>query len=360
MGVTVRLSEIASALGLDWEGRDLSLEALAGLDDAGEGDLTFVTGPRYARAFERSRAGAFLLPPDFESLGRPCLRTPAPYRDFARAIELILPAPQAPPAGVHPTAVIAEGAWLADDVAIGPLVVVGARCRIGARSVIHPHVTLYADCEIGSDCIIHSGAQLREGTCVGDGVRIQNGAVLGSDGFGHVHGADGMRFLVPHRCPVELGSHVEVGANSTLDASHPGQPRRGHATTRTRIGSGTRIDNLVQVGHGCSLGADNTLCAQVGLAGGTSTEASVLFGGKASSAGHVHLGEGTLIGAQTAITRDTPAGAERLGIPGMERRAWGRFVASRRYLPGLLRRVRAIEERLGLRSGDESRPSDTR
>ncbi|MFQ5699963.1 MAG: hypothetical protein ACE5IL_17000, partial [Myxococcota bacterium] len=160
------------------------------------------------------------------------------------------------------------------------------------------------------------------------------------------------RFLIPHRCPVELGPDVEVGANSTLDASHPGQPRRGHATTRTRVGSGTRIDNLVQVGHGCSLGTDNTLCAQVGLAGGTSTEASVLFGGKASSAGHVHLREGTRIGAQTAVTRDTPPGTQLLGIPGMERRLWGRFVASRRHLPGLLRRVRAIEARLGLRPGE--------
>jgi UDP-3-O-[3-hydroxymyristoyl] glucosamine N-acyltransferase len=346
----VKLRQIAQALGLELEGDpELELRGVGGLEDAVGGELSFATGPRYRAAFAASRASAFLLPPDFESLGRPCLRSLAPYADFARAIDLLLPPLAHPEPAVHPSAVVAADAVLGADVSVGPFAVIGAGSRIGDRSVIHPHVTLYAGCEIGADCVIHAGAQLREGTRLGDRVVVQNGVVLGSDGFGFAHRADGSRFRVPHRSPVEIADDAEIGANSTIDASHPGQRRFGHEVTRTRVGRGVKIDNLVQVGHGCALGEGSTICAQVGLAGSTELGRHVLFAGQSASAGHVRIGDGALIGGRAGVASDVEPGAQLLGAPAMERRAWGRFIASRKRIPELFRRVRALEQRLGLR-----------
>jgi UDP-3-O-[3-hydroxymyristoyl] glucosamine N-acyltransferase len=349
----VKLGEIASRLGLPLEGdADVEIRGLAGLEDAGPADLSFATGPRYRRAFESSGAAAFLLPPDFDPLGRPCLRSSAAYADFARAVDLLLPSASKPRAGVHPTAVLAEGVELGENVSIGAYVVVEPDARIGDGTVVHPHVTVYAGVTIGKECVIHSGAHLREGVRLGDRVVVQNGAVLGSDGFGYAFRADGKRIRVPHRCPVDVGDDTDVGANSTIDASHPGQPRYGHEATRTWIGSGVKIDNLVQVGHGSAVGDGSTLCAQVGLAGGTDVGKGVLFAGQSGSRGHVRIGDGAMVGARAGVASDVEAGAQVLGAPHMERRRWGRATAIFKRLPELLQRVRRIERHLGIKSED--------
>jgi UDP-3-O-[3-hydroxymyristoyl] glucosamine N-acyltransferase len=350
----MKLGEIASTLGLPAEG-DLEVEitGVAGLDDAGPSDLSFVTGPRYRRAFERSAAGAVLLPPGFESHGRACLRSQAPYADFARAIELLMPARPAPEPGVHPLAVVAPDASLGAGVSIGPYAVIGARVRIGEGTRIYPHVTLYDDVEVGRACEIHAGACLREGVRLGDRVRVQNGVVLGADGFGFTFTAEGRRIRVPHRSPVEVGDDCEIGANTTIDASHPGQPRYGHAETRTRLGRNVKLDNLVQVGHGCEIGDGSTLCAQTGLAGSTRVGRNVVFGGQSATAGHLEVGDGSMVGARAAPASDVEPGAQLLGSPAMERRAWGRFVAARKRIPELFYRLRRIEERLGLSRAEQ-------
>jgi UDP-3-O-[3-hydroxymyristoyl] glucosamine N-acyltransferase len=271
----VQLGELAEALGLDFEGDPkLELSGLANLDDATPADLSFVTGEGYRRAFAASKAGACLVPPDFDVTDRACLRSALPYRDFARAVDLYQPS-RRPAPGVHSTAVIAGDAELGDEVSIGPYAVVGAGTRIGDRSVIHAHVTIYPDVVIGVDCEIHSGVHLRAGVVLGDRVGIQSGAVIGSAGFGFVFDRDGKRVRVPHCCPVEIGDDSHVGANTTIDASHPAHPRHGHAETRTRIGKNVIIDNLVQVGHGACLEDGVTLCAQVGLSGSTVVERGV-------------------------------------------------------------------------------------
>jgi UDP-3-O-[3-hydroxymyristoyl] glucosamine N-acyltransferase len=351
----VRLAEIAAALGLALEGDGgLEIEGLGGLDDAGPRDLSFAAGARYRRAFERSRAGAYLLPPGFDAAGRACLRTPRPYADFARAIDLFAPPPPPAEIGVHATAVVAPDARLGRDVSVRAFAVIGAGASVGDRTVLHPHVTLYPGVSIGADCVIHSGAHLREGTRLGDRAVVQNGAVLGSDGFGHVVGADGRRVTLPHRCPVEAGDDVEIGANCAIDASHHGQGKDEAGVTRTRLGDGVKIDNLVQVGHGCAVGEGSTLCAQVGLGGSTTVGRNTLFAGQSASAGHVRIGDGALVGARAAVHDDLEGGAQVLGVPALDRRVWARFVASRARLPGLLRRVRAIERRLGIGSEEGS------
>jgi UDP-3-O-[3-hydroxymyristoyl] glucosamine N-acyltransferase len=344
----LRLAELAAAGAQPCAGDGaLALDGLAGLDDAGPSELSFATGPSYRAQFEASKAGAFLLPPDFDAKGRACLRSPAPYADFARAVELFLPRP-VPAPGVHPTAVVAPDAVLGPGVSIGPLAVVGAGARLGARVRIHSHATVYPGVEIGDDSEIHSGAHLREGSKLGRRVVVNNGAVIGSPGFGFVSRADGTRVRVPHACPVEIGDDCEIGANTTIDASHPGHAKRGHAVVRTRLGAGVKIDNQVQVGHGCEIGDHATLCAHVGLAGSTVVGKYVYMGGKSASAGHLTIGDFSLVGAMSAPAHDLPPGSQVLGVPSMERRLWGRVVAATKRLPELLTRVRRIEKRLGL------------
>ena len=346
----MKLGEIASHLGLALEeGAEVEIRGLARLEDAGPEDLGFVTGPRYRDAFEASRAGAFLVPPGFDTGGRSCLRSRNPYADFARAIALLLPPPHRPERGVDPTAVVASGAEIAEDACIGPYVVLGPRVRIGARTVIHPHVVLYAGVVVGEDCEIHSGAQIRDGVRLRDRVTIDNGAVIGSEGFGYVPLEDGSRLRVPHRCPVTIGDDTDIGANTTIDASHPGHPRSGHPETRTWIGRGVKVDNLVHVAHGCSIGDGSTLCAQVALAGRTEVGRGVLFGGQSASIGGVRIGDGALVGARAGVSGDLEPGAQVLGAPHMERRRWARAMAAFKRLPELVRRVRRIEAQLGLR-----------
>ena len=349
----MQLAEIARALDLPFEGKpDLELSGLAGLEDAGPGELSFVAGARNVSAFKRSRAGAFLLPPDFDAEEHPCLRSAAPYADFARAVDLLVPRPVRPAPGIHPSAVVAPDAQLGQDVSLGPYVVLGAGVRIGDRTIIHPHCTLYAGVQLGADCEVHAGVHLREGVRLGDRVVIQNGAVLGAEGFGFAFRPDGTRVRIPHRCPVEVGDEAEIGSNTTIDASHPGHRRYGHAETRTRIGRAVKIDNLVQVGHGVEVGEGSTLCAFVGMAGGTQVGKHVFFGGASYAKGHIEVGDGSAIAGFSGVTRDLPPGSQVAGMPQMERRLYARVVAAWKRLPDLLRRVRRIEERLGITRED--------
>ncbi len=346
------LADLAAALSLEFEGDgSVSLDGVASLEDAGPSELAFVTGARYQGAFAASRAGAFLLPPGFDALDRPCLRSPAAYADFARAIDLFHPR-RLPAPGIHASAVVASDAVIGAETSVGACAVVGAGARIGARVCIHPHVTVYPDVEIGDDSEIHSGAQLREGVRIGKRVLINNGAVIGAPGFGFTTRADGVRVRIPHVCPVEIGDDSEIGANTTIDASHPGHLRRGHAQVRTRIGVGVKIDNGVQIAHGCEIGDHSTLCAHVGLAGSTVIGRFVYVGGKAASAGHLTIGDLSLVGAMAAVSGDLPPGSQVLGVPAIERGLWAKVIAAQKRLPELLRRVRGIEKRLDRDGGD--------
>jgi UDP-3-O-[3-hydroxymyristoyl] glucosamine N-acyltransferase len=175
--------------------------------------------------------------------------------------------------------------------------------------------------------------------------------VIGADGFGFTARADGRRVRVPHVCPVEIGDDCQIGANTTIDASHPGHPRRGYASVRTRIGAGVIIDNGVQIAHGCEIGDGSTLCAHVGLAGSTVVGRHVYMGGKAASAGHLKIGDLSLVGAMAAAGGDLEPGSQVLGVPAIERRLWAKVIAAQKRLPELLVRVRRLEKKLS--SGGE-------
>ena len=354
----MRAGVLADALGLPLEGdSQIEISGLASLADACEGDLSFVTGPRYRRAFEKSVAGAFLAPVDFEVGDRTCLRTPAPYPDFGRAIDLLYPAPLPPP-GVHPTAVVAGDAKLGPEVSVGPYAVIGERVEIGARTRIHPHVTLYPDCVIGDDSDIHSGAQIHPNVRIGSRVVVHSGAVIGSQGFGFAFRSDGTRVRVPHRAGVVIEDEAEIGANSTIDASHHGHRHDAKGRPSTRIGRAAKIDNQVQVAHGSEVGDGTTLCAGVGIAGGTRIGRNVFFAGQSATSGNLKVGDGTAVFGMSGVMSDTEPGAQLVGVPVLPRTQFFRVLAASKRLPDLLKRVRRLEKRLAGERDQDGTPAE--
>jgi UDP-3-O-[3-hydroxymyristoyl] glucosamine N-acyltransferase len=277
---------------------------------------------------------------------RPALRSRDPGLDFSRAVRWIVPEPL-PPRGVHPTAVVAESARVDRSASLGPHCVVGEGVRIGSRSVLYPGVCVYDGASIGSDCCIHANCVLGRDTVVGDRVTLHPGVVLGGDGFGYVGDGEGGLAKVPQVGRVVVGDDVEIGAGTSVDRGTLGD---------TRIGRGSKIDNLVQIGHNCSIGENVIIVAQVGLAGSTTVERGAVILGQAGAAGHLTIGAGAIVGPQSGLHRDVAPGSYVMGSPQREERGFHRSMAALVRLPGLFARVRAIERRLGLRADSDETP----
>lgn len=332
----MKLSELAARLGASVRGDgSVEIARVAGIDEAGPGDLTFVSNPRYAAKLPSTRASAVIVAPEIET-ALPCLLSANPYLAFARAVAVLDPPPRPAP-GVHPTAQVGAGAVLGEGVHLGAYAVVGARARVGARSVLHPHVVLYDDVVVGEDCDLHSGVQVREACRIGDRVVVQNGAVIGSDGFGFAKDDAGRYAKIPQRGIVVLEDDVEIGALTAIDRA---------ALAETRIGRGTKIDNLVQVGHSVTIGEDSVLAGQVGIAGSTKLGKRVTLAGQVGVAGHLSLGDGVIASAQTGIPHDVEAGAFVSGYPAIDNRSWLKSSAVFAKLPELKKRLRELEQQV--------------
>jgi len=338
------LAELARRLGATLEGgrEDLEISDVAALEDAPPGTLTFVADRRHHANLTTTRAAAALVAVDAATAPIPVLRVAHPYLAFVEAMELFHPA-RREPAGVHPTAVIAATATLGTGASVGPHVVVGDGVRIGQNAVLHARVTIYANARIGDDFTAHAGAVVREEVVIGDRVTVHAGAVVGSDGFGFVPRAEGHR-KIPQVGIVVLEDDVEIGANATVDRATLGA---------TVIGRGTKIDNLVMIGHNCRTGPGCLLAAQVGLAGGTLLGTGVMLGGQVGASGHLTIGDGAQVAAQSGIHGDVPAGAVYGGYPAVQIRGWRRVTSSLPRLPALLRRMRRVERALGLADEEE-------
>jgi UDP-3-O-[3-hydroxymyristoyl] glucosamine N-acyltransferase len=337
------LRELADRLGCTVRG-DGAVEVVrvAGIDDSGPGDLTFVANSRYAKRLATTRATAVIVSPETET-ALPSLLSANPYLAFARAVAILHPiAPAAP--GVHPAAVVDPSAELGEGVHVGPLAVIGARARLGARTVVHPHAVLYPDVTVGADCLIHSGVQVREGCRLGDRVIVQNGAVIGADGFGFARDEAGRYHKIVQRGIVVVEDDVEVGALCAIDRAALGE---------TRVGRGTKIDNLVQVGHSVTIGTDTVLAGQVGIAGSTRVGDKVTLAGQVGVAGHLTVGDGVIATAQTGIPSSVEAGRVVSGYPAIDNRDWLKASAVFARLPDLQRRVRELEKKLREMEGDE-------
>jgi UDP-3-O-[3-hydroxymyristoyl] glucosamine N-acyltransferase len=345
----VILRDLADRLGCKLRGDGaVEVHRVSGIEDSGPGDLTFVANRKYAACLSTTRASAVILAPTVET-PLPSLLSPNPYLAYARAATLLHPQAR-PHAGVHPTAVVDPTARLGADVHVGALAVIGARVVLGARTVVHPSVVLYDDVEVGEDCVLHSGVQVRERCRIGHRVVVQNGAVIGGDGFGFARDQDGRYEKIPQVGIVVIEDDVEIGALAAIDRA---------AMSETRIGRGTKIDNLVQVGHSVVIGQDTVLAGQVGIAGSTRVGNRVTLAGQVGVAGHLTIGDGVIATAQTGIPSSVDAGHVISGYPGIENRAWLKASAVFSRLPEMQKKLRELEARLdklagGAPAGDES------
>jgi UDP-3-O-[3-hydroxymyristoyl] glucosamine N-acyltransferase len=339
----VRLSELAKHLGLDFEGDgDAVITGCAPITEALPGDLTFVAHPRYVREIARCKAGAVILSPGVASAGKNVLRAVEPQTAFANALAIFDRRPR-PHVGVHPTAVIAEDASLGVDCHVGAYAVIGAGAVVGEACVVHPHVTVYPGARIGPRCTLHAGVVIREDVVLGEDVTVQPGAVVGADGFGFLPRPGSLPVAVSQIGTVEVGDHVDIGANTTIDRA---------AVGRTRVGRGAKIDNLVQLAHGCQVGDGSLLAAQVGIAGSSRIGRDAMLGGQVGITGHVEIGDRVRIAAQSGVVGDIPADAVVGGMPAFHLPSWRRCIVALRRLPELLSRVRALEEREERRDRD--------
>ena len=332
------LRDIAAATGCELEGPgEIEITRVVAIHDARPGDLTFVANRKYVKYLADTQASAVILGPGLRFDRAAVLRAANPYLAFARALRL-LSVGWRPPVGLHPSAVVGEHVSFDDDVSIGPLVAIGDSVRIGTRTVIHANVTLGRGCVIGADCVIHSNVSIRENVIIGNRVVLQNGAVIGGDGYGFARSSDGHE-KVPQTAAVVIEDDVEIGANSTVDRPPVGE---------TRICSGAKLDNLVHIGHGVTVGRRALIAAQTGIAGSTILGDDVVFGGQVGVASHLTIASEVKAVGQTGITKSirTP-GSEVAGYPAISRAEWRRVSVLVRQLPEMRRRLNELEAKLG-------------
>ena len=327
----MQLAELAGLLNARLEGSpEIEVTGVAGIEEAGAGHVTFVANPKYAPLARTTQAAAVLVTEDFPAIAAATLRTANPYLAFARAIELFYQPPKYAP-GIHPTAVIHPTARLGRDCHVGAYVVIEANVQIGDHAVLLPHVVIYPNVQIGNRFFAHAHAVVREGCRLGDQVILQNGAIVGADGFGFAKDDRGRWHKILQSGPAILEDAVEVQANACIDRASVGE---------TRIGQGAKIDNLVQVGHGSTVGENTLLCAQVGLAGSSHLGRNVILAGQAAVAGHCTIGDGAILTAQSAVSHDVPPGKMMSGSPGIDNRLWLRCVAAYSRLPEMVKVLR--------------------
>lgn len=333
----MKLREIADALEctLDGDG-DCEIAGVAGMEHAGAGQLTFLANPKYAHKVKGTRASAILVASRPAGVEIHCLISANPYLDFARALALFYQPPRPAP-GIHPSAAIAASAEIGEGCSIGAFAAIGERVKIGRGAVIHPHVVVYEGAEIGDDFLAHSHATVREFCRIGNRVTLQNGVVVGGDGFGFAKRSDGTHYKIVQSGVTVIEDDVEVQSLTSVDRATVGE---------TRVKRGAKLDSLVQVGHACTVGEDNIICAQTGLAGSTVLERNVLLAGQVGAAGHLTVHEGATVYAQSGIGGDVPMGARISGSPAFEAGEWLRAAMSFQKLPELLRTVRELKKRI--------------
>jgi UDP-3-O-[3-hydroxymyristoyl] glucosamine N-acyltransferase len=335
----LKLREIAERLHCRLEGNgDVDIQRVAAIEQAQPGDLTFVANPKYQSRLATTKASAVIVATTLavDAPDVALLRTEQPYLAFAQAVGVFVHA-DLPSAGVHPASIVAPDATLGADVSIGPLAVVGAGASIGAGTIIFPHAVIGAGAVIGDHCIVHAQVSIRERVQIGHRVIVQDGAVIGSDGFGFVRQPDGTHLKIPQHAAVVIEDDVEIGANTTIDRPAVGE---------TRIGKGTKIDNLVQVAHGVRVGERVLFASQVGIAGSTVVEDDVTLAGQVGVAGHLRLGKGVIATAQTGIPNSVEPGQLISGYPAIPHRDWLKSSAVFRHLPALKKRVADLEQRI--------------
>jgi UDP-3-O-[3-hydroxymyristoyl] glucosamine N-acyltransferase len=331
----MKLADIATALGARLEGDgNLNITGVTGIEEAEPGQITFVSNPKYAAAAKTTRASAVIVDEAFPAISAATLRCKNPYLAFAHAIDLFYQAPRYAP-GVHPTAVLHPTAKIGANAHIAAYVVIDENVVIGDNAVLLPHVVIYRGVKIGKDFFAHAHSVVREFCELGDGVILQNGVIVGADGFGFAKNDQGKWEKIAQSGPTILEDKVEIQANACVDRASVGE---------TRIKSGAKIDNFVQVGHGSSVGENTLICSQTGLAGSTEVGNNVILAGQVGVAGHCTIGNGVVVYAQSGIHGDIPDGSVLSGSPAFDARQWLRATTAYNKLPELVRAIRALEK----------------
>ncbi|MDX1386452.1 MAG: UDP-3-O-(3-hydroxymyristoyl)glucosamine N-acyltransferase [bacterium] len=333
----ISILEIAQLIDAEIEGDNrIKISGVRSLAEAGPGDLSFLSKHNHYSDLEKSRASAFIVPPDLSPNGKTFLKVQQPTLALARVLKFLFPDPIPHPRGIHPTAVIGEGVQLGEGVAIGAYAVVGDHCRIGDGTILYDGVHVGAETVIGNFGILYPKVTVREGTQIGKRVILHPGVVIGADGFGYSFTEEGYH-KIPQVGRVVIEDDVEIGANSCVD----------RATLETTvIGRGTKIDNLVQVGHNVQIGKDCILAGQVGISGSVKIGNAVLMGGQVGVKDHVTIGHGVRFGGQAGVAGDISDKGDYLGTPA---RPMEEFLKEKSWvlrLPELFQELDQIKKKL--------------
>jgi UDP-3-O-[3-hydroxymyristoyl] glucosamine N-acyltransferase len=333
----MKLRDIAAALGCELIGDgELEIRGVAGLEQAGPDQVTFLANPKYGHKVKHTRAGAILVSEPVRGVPIACLISANPYLDFARTLELFYRPPRPPP-GIHPLAAVAASARIGEGASIGPFAVVGESVVMGRNAVLYPHVVLYEGAEIGDDFCAHSHAVVREFCRLGNRVTLGNGVVVGGDGYGFARRADGTHYKIVQAGVTVIEDDVEIQSLCSVDRATVGE---------TRVKRGAKIDSLVQVGHACVVGEDNIICGQAGLAGSSILGRNVVLAGQAGVSGHLTIHDNAVVYAQSGIGGDVETGAAVSGSPAFDARQWRRAVTVFPKLPELLKNLRDLTKRV--------------
>ncbi|MFW6154665.1 MAG: UDP-3-O-(3-hydroxymyristoyl)glucosamine N-acyltransferase [Planctomycetota bacterium] len=330
----MKLKALAKAIGGELTGDgNVDVTAAAPLATAGPGEISFLANPAYAKYVATTEAAAVIVANDWTGEDVTVIRCADPYAAFGEAMVLLHGFRQAPFRGIDPRASIDPEAVMAEDVAVGPFVTVCAGARVGGGTVLYPGVFVGPDTSIGPDCTLHPNVVVYDGCEIGARVTIHANTVIGEDGFGYAT-VNGVHEKIPQAGRVWIGDGVEIGACCTIDRATIGT---------TEVGAGSKFSNLVAIGHGSKIGADNLLVAQVGIAGSATTGRYCVFGGQSGAAGHLTLGDGVQVGAKAGVTKDIPAGMQVWGTPATTLVEARRQAVMVRQLPKLRDRVAELE-----------------
>lgn len=336
MSPTLSLADLGAKLGTDVVGDGShEVSGVRPLDTATAGHLSFLHNPKYVKEARSSAAGVILVADPEMLPGRNVLVCPEPYLALAHALEIFHPVTRPEP-GVHPSAVVADDATVGEGVSVGPMVSVAAGACIGDRSVIGPGCVLGNDAAVGTDCVLHPRVVVEDRCRIGDRCIVQSGTVIGADGFGFAT-VDGVHHKVPQVGTAVLEDDVELGANVCIDRAALGE---------TRIGRGTKVDNLVQIAHNVEIGEHCLVVAQVGISGSCRIGHHTVFAGQSGCSGHLNIGSGVVLVARAAAFKDVPDGATVAGAPARPHREWLKSQANLQRLDGLREKVKELEERL--------------
>lgn len=340
----MKLSEIAAILGGEISGNtELEIKGVSGIQDVKEGEITFLADSKMASECSKSRASAVIVREVVSEIKKPQVVVKNPYYAFAKLLEMFHPSPPAS-AGISRLAVVAEGAIIGSNVAIGPFAYVSERANIGDNSVIHPGVFIGAGTTIGAGCVIYPNVTIREKVFIGSRVIIHPGVVIGSDGFGYVF-EDGRHYKIPQVGGVSIGDDVEIGANTTIDRA---------TTGTTVIGKGTKIDNLVQIGHNVRIGENSIVVAQTAIGGSTRIGNYVVIGGQVGVADHAEIDDGCMVGSQSGIMGRLSKGVW-FGSPAIPHRDWLKASVIFAKLPALNKKIKELEDKIDVMEGRQAK-----